>query len=104
MPKYLIVVACGSAAASASLVMYRLKKLLAEKGIDADLRIYRIAELPTAAHALKPDLIVVTAGSFSRGEIPPEIPVLSGVPLMTMIGADKLMNEIEQALKNKSST
>jgi hypothetical protein len=46
----------------------------------------------------RPDLIIITAGSFSKGDLPADLPVLSGLPLMTMIGVDKFMQEVEQAL------
>ncbi|WP_052210513.1 hypothetical protein [Thermoanaerobacter sp. YS13] len=96
--KYLIYVACGSAAASANLVKDRLTDLLKKKGIEAELKTMRVSEVPNTVKVKKPDLVVITAGNFSKGALPPDLPVLSGLPLMTMIGVDKFMQEVEQAL------
>ncbi|MEQ2129064.1 hypothetical protein QTP99_03485 [Caldanaerobacter subterraneus KAk] len=96
--KFLIYVACGSAAASANLVKDRLSDLLKKRGIDAELKTMRVSEVPNTVRAKRPDLVIITAGSFSKGDLPADLPVLSGLPLMTMIGVDKFMQEVEQAL------
>lgn len=97
--KYLIYVACGSAAASANLVKGRLSDLLKKKGIEAELKTMRVSEVANTVKVEKPDLVVITAGGFSKGDLPSDLPVLSGLPLMTMIGVDKFMQEVEKALK-----
>lgn len=97
--KYLIYVACGSAAASANLVKERLRELLKKYKIDADLQIYRVAELANAVKLRRPDLIIITAGSYTKAGIPPDIPILIGIPLMTMVGVDNFMKEVINALQ-----
>ncbi|MBE3519252.1 MAG: hypothetical protein IMW97_02995 [Firmicutes bacterium] len=96
--KYLIYVACGSAAASANLVKVRLWDLLRKKGIDAELQTMRVSEVPNTVKAKRPDLVIITAGSFSKEALPPDLPVLSGLPLMTMIGVDAFMKQVEETL------
>jgi len=96
--KPLIYIACGSAAASANLVKERLRELLRKNKIDAELKVMRIAEVAGEVAARRPDLIIITAGSFSKAGIPKDIPVLSGLPLMTMVGVEKFMNEVKSIL------
>jgi PTS system, Lactose/Cellobiose specific IIB subunit. len=101
--KYLIYIACGSAAASANLVKERLRELLKKYKVDADMQIYRVAELANAVKLRKPDLIIITAGSYTKAGIPPDIPILIGIPLMTMIGVDDFMKQVISALQKSRS-
>ena len=97
--KCLVYVACGSAAASANLVKLRLSDLLRKRGIDAELQTMRVSEVPNSVKAKRPDLVIITAGSFSREALPQDLPVLSGLPLMTMVGVDTFMEQVEEALR-----
>jgi len=99
--KYIVYVACGSAAASANVVKGRIAQLFRQAKMDVDLRIARVSEIPQIAQSVKPDLIIITAGSFSKKGIPEDIPVVSGVPFMTMVGMQKAFEEILQILKSK---
>jgi len=100
MAKPFIYLACGSAAMSAMLCKSRLEDALRQRGIkDYDLRICRVAELYENVRRLKPDVAIVTAGSFAEKDI--ECPVFSGVPLMMGVGVDALMDKIVVALKEK---
>jgi galactitol-specific phosphotransferase system IIB component len=101
--KYLIYVACGSAAASANLVKERLRELLKKYNIDAEMQVYRVAELANATKLRRPDLIIVTAGSFTKAGIPQDIPILIGLPLMTMVGVDNFMRQVIDALQKSKS-
>ena len=96
----MIYIACGSAAASANVVKSRLYDKLREKGIkNFELRVARVAELPSITSRVKPDLIIITAGLYSKKGIPQDIPVLSGIPLMTMVGADQFVDKVVSILK-----
>jgi len=101
MAKYIVYVACGSAAASANVVKGRLMQLFKQARLDVDLRIARISEIPQIAQSVHPDLIIITAGSFSKKGIPEDIPVISGLPFMTMVGMQKAFQEIVNILKSK---
>jgi len=96
--KYLIYVACGSAAASANLVKARLAELLEKEKIDAKFEIMRVSEVVNSVIAKRPDLVVITAGGFSTEGFPKDLPVLSGLPLMTMIGVNDFVKKIKEAL------
>lgn len=101
--KYFIYVACGSAAASSNLVRSRLLDILQEININASVEVARISELTNLTASRKPDLIIITAGAVTNKGIPSGIPVLSGLPLMTMVGVNEFANKIKEALINGGS-
>lgn len=91
--EYIIYVACGSAAASASLARRRLVDQLEIKKVPADCEIYRVSELTAAVKSKKPDAIVVTAGQAPK-DLPEDIVVVKGIPLMTGFGIEKLVDDL----------
>ena len=100
--KYLIYVACGSAAASASLARRRLIDALDARDIEAEIEIHRISELPGQIESRKPNVIVVAAGQ-APPSIPEDVLVVKGVPLMTGFGIDKLVDDMLAYLKKKEN-
>jgi len=96
--KYLIYVACGSAAASAALARRRLIDELEKRKIKADVEVHRILELPGAVASRKPNVVVVTAGQAPKS-LPDDIVIVKGIPLMTGFGIDKLVDEMLAELK-----
>ena len=100
--KYLIYVACGSAAASASLARRRLIEALDKRNVDVDIDIHRIAELPGEVASRKPDVVVVAAGQAPTN-LPEDILIVKGVPLMTGFGVDKLVDDMLANLKKKEN-
>jgi galactitol-specific phosphotransferase system IIB component len=98
--KYLIYVACGSAAASASLARRRLIDALSARNIEAEIEVHRITELPGQIETRKPDAVVIAAGQ-APSSIPEGVVVVKGVPLMTGFGIDKLVDDMLAFLKNK---
>jgi len=98
--KILIYVACGSAAASASLARRRLIDALEERKIEADIEIHRILELPGQIASRKPDIVVVTAGQ-ALPSIPDDVVMVKGIPLMTGFGIEKLVDDMLADIKEK---
>ena len=96
--KYLIYVACGSAAASAALARRRLIDALDERKIKADVEVHRILELPGAVALRQPDVVVVTAGQ-APASLPEEIIIVQGIPLMTGFGIDGLVDDMLKKLE-----
>ena len=96
--KYFIYVACGSAAATSNLVRSRLLDILEKEKIEAQVEVARISELVNLVANRMPDLVIITAGSVKNKDLPTGIPVISGLPLMTMFGVDKFAKEIKDAL------
>ena len=100
--KYLIYVACGSAAASAALARRRLIDELAKRKIKANVEVHRILELPGQVASRKPDVVIVTAGQ-TPASLPDDIVIVKGIPLMTGFGIDKLVDDMLAELKGKES-
>ncbi len=101
MAKYVVYIACGSAAASANVVKGRVAKMFEDAKLDVDLRIARISEIPQIAKEVKPDLVIITTGKIMKKGWPEDIPVVSGLPFMTMVGMQKAFEEIAKILKSK---
>jgi len=97
----LIVVACGSAAASSHLISEILKEEFKKRKITAQFIEVRVTELPQYTQTKKPALIVVGAGSMPKGGIPPDVPILSGVPLMSGIGAQDFINKVVEIITKR---
>jgi galactitol-specific phosphotransferase system IIB component len=96
--KHLIYVACGSAAASANLVKYRLTDLLKKENLDVEIVTMRVSEVVGNVKSKRPELVIITAGGFSREGLPEDLPVLSGLPLMTMVGVQDFIKKIKEIL------
>lgn len=100
--KYLIYVACGSAAASAALARRRLIDELEKRKVKADVEVHRILELPGQVAQRKPDVVVVTAGQ-APASLPEEIIIVQGIPLMTGFGIESLVDDMLAELKRRES-
>jgi len=96
--RYLIYVACGSAAASSTLVKSRLADMLHDQKLDVNIEIMRISELASHIAAQKPDLAIITAGAISKQGLPEGVPVMSGLPLMTMMGVHEFIEKVKGTL------
>lgn len=92
---YKIVVACGTAIATSTHVAIKLKELLEERGLKIHTIQCRVAEVPSLAPDA--DLVVATA------QVPFDInvPVVDGIPFLTGIGEEEVIQKIEQLLKNQ---
>ena len=96
--RYVIYVACGSAAASSTLVGTRLSDLLHDERVDTNIEIMRISEVASRVATKRPDLVVVTAGAVSKQGLPDDLPVMSGLPLMTMMGVSDFIRRVKEVL------
>jgi len=91
-----ILVACGTAIATATLVAGKLKEFLKRNGIDANIIKCRFTEIDYYVKTLgRVDLIITTAGFPERKDIP----VLNGVPFISGIGRRELEEKILKILK-----
>ena len=100
--KYLIYVACGSAAASAALARRRLIDELQKRKIKADVEVHRILELPGQVANRKPDVVVVTAGQ-APAALPDDVLIVQGIPLMTGFGIEGLVDDMLKSLEDRES-
>lgn len=92
MSKKIVYVACGGAVATSTVAAEKIKALLKENGIEAEVNQVRISEL--SSHKDHADLFVTTAKiSKDYG-----IPVVHGAPFITGIRQEKAEQDVLNAL------
>ncbi len=91
-----ILIVCGTAIATSTMVAMKVEELLKKRGIAAEVRRCMTSEAPNAAKAA--DLIVATTQVTNVS-----IPVISGLAFITGIGVDKVEEEIVSTLRRISS-
>lgn len=89
-----ILVVCGTAIATSTVVAIKLEEMLKKHGIEAEIRRAMTTEARTASR--EADLIVATTQVVDVS-----VPVISGIPFITGIGLDKLEKEIVEKLQDK---
>ncbi len=98
MAKKKIWLACGSGVASSQMAAHTLGKLLKERGIDAEIEVICFRDIRGKTY--KPDLMVSIAPGLEDGNPGlAGVPIIMGVPLLTGIGTDKVLQEIIKALE-----
>jgi PTS system galactitol-specific IIB component len=101
MMQKLIWVGCGSGVGSSVMAAEVLKPLCAARGLDVRIEIVNFRDLRGMSR--KPDLMVSIAPGLELGN--PGlvgVPVVIGVSMLTGIGIEKTMDEIEKALKGSA--
>lgn len=92
-----ILVACGTAIATATIVAGKVIELLQRHNIQANVIQCRFTEIDYYVKTLgKVDLIITTAGFPERKDIP----VLNGVPFLSGIGKEELERRIIEILQS----
>lgn len=87
--RYRILIPCGSGIASSTICAQKVKKGLAERGLEVEVKQLAFRELQ--GEIGKADLIVsITPGLKSEYGIP----VVNGVPLLTGSGEKEVLDEI----------
>ena len=89
-----ILVACGSGIATSTVAASKIKEGLKKMGKANDVVIHqgKVSEVPGKASEY--DLVVATAKTYFKVDTP----VISGLPLIIGIGADKVIDEIVEKL------
>jgi PTS system galactitol-specific IIB component len=87
-------VSCGTGAASSTIVATRLKDELAERGIDVITKQCNVGNIAENLEGI--DLLLTT----SKIHEDVGVPAFNGVPLLTGVGSDQLVDDIVEALKN----
>jgi galactitol PTS system EIIB component len=88
-----IIVACGGAVATSTVAANKIRDLLKEKNIPADVSQCRVSELGFKASGT--DLIVTTA----KVDRDYGVPVIHGVAFISGVGVDKTKQQILDVLK-----
>ena len=94
MKKYKILVSCGCGAASSTFAATRLKDELAERDIDVITKQCNVGNIAENLGGV--DLLITTSTIHEDMGVP----AFNGVPLITGVGIDPLMDDIVEALKN----
>jgi len=91
-----VLVACGTAIATATVVAEKVKEIAKEAGIPVRVVQCKAAEIRGRIATFDPHAIVATT------PVPKDlgIPVLSGVPFLSGVGMDELKAQILETLKS----
>ena len=89
-----IFVACGSGVASSETAAYKVRKLLEERNLKADVKVVNFRSLKNIAKQC--DILVHIAPNDPTDY---GVPTVNGVPFLTGFGLDPVMDEIEELLK-----
>lgn len=89
-----IVVACGAGIATSTVAIQKLKAEFEKRGLLNQVSFTQCTVAELLGKAEDHDMIVTTA-QFSQNV---NIPVISGLPFITGLGIDNLMNEIIEKL------
>jgi len=93
MPKT-VIVSCGTAIATSTVAAKAIEEACKAAGIDVITKQCKAAEIKNFLDGA--DLIVTT----SQVRFDPGIPVINGLPFLTGMGKDKLIEEIIAVLKD----
>lgn len=90
-----IIVACGAGIATSTVVIQKLKTEFEKRNLASEVSLTQctVSELITKHKGY--DMIITTA-QFTKDV---DIPVISGLPFITNIGVDKLIEEIIEKLE-----
>ncbi|TXH37810.1 MAG: PTS galactitol transporter subunit IIB [Rhodospirillaceae bacterium] len=93
MKTKVVLVACGTAVATSTVVAMAIEDAMKAKGIPVTIRQCKATEVPSLAPDA--DLIVSTT------PVPDNLgkPVIKGLPFLTGIGKDAALDQIEAALR-----
>jgi PTS system galactitol-specific IIB component len=90
-----VLVACGTAIATATVVAGKVKEIGKEIGVPIDVVQCKASEVRSKVDTFNPHVIVATTS------VPDDlgVPVLRGVPFLSGAGADELKQKIIEELK-----
>ncbi|MDU7506390.1 MAG: PTS sugar transporter subunit IIB [Clostridia bacterium] len=86
-----VLVCCGTGVATSVQVSNKIKDLLKQRGIKAEVAECKAVELPSRVSSYRPDLVVSTT---QVNESMVDARVFPGLPFLTGIGVDAAMDEI----------
>jgi PTS system galactitol-specific IIB component len=96
LPKRKVIfVACGSGVASSETAAYKLRKLLADRKLDAEVVVVDFRRLKSIAS--QADILVHIAPNDPTDY---GIPKVNGVPFLTGMGLNQVMDQIEKLIKS----
>ncbi len=93
-----IIVACGAGVVTSTTAMNKLNEELSARGYEEgkDYKLIQTSVQAVASMADEADMAITTT-QYDNDEI--KIPVLNGLPLLTGIGTDAVIDKVEDLLK-----
>lgn len=93
MKKKTVLIACGTAVATSTVVAVAIEEAMQERGIPVEVRQCKATEVRSLVDDV--DIVVATT------PVPDDLgkPTFKGLPFLTGIGRDKLLDDIEAALR-----
>ncbi len=91
-----VLVSCGTAIATSTVVAEKVKQIAKEAGIPVRVSQCKAAEIRSKVSTFRPHVIISTT------PVPSDlgVPVVNGVPFLSGVGLDAVKMEILQALKS----
>jgi PTS system galactitol-specific IIB component len=86
-----IIVACGSGVATSNVAAEKLKDVLRDRGVNAEVRAVDMKSLESEAR-MADVLVSITPYAVRDQEL--NIPALNGIPLLTGVGISALIDQI----------
>lgn len=93
-----IIVACGAGVVTSTTAMNKLNEELSDRGYNegTDYKLVQTSVQQVPAMADEADAAVTTT-QYDNDEV--SIPVINGLPLLTGIGADAVIDQVEDIIK-----
>lgn len=99
MKTFKILGVCGAGLSTSTTVARTLQQGMEDRRMPAQIRTCSVQEAMGTIQGYQPDVILATVAVTSF-ENPSDTKVFSGVPLLTGIGSDELLDEIVDYLKS----
>ena len=93
-----IIVACGSGIATSGLVAARIEEKLRDRGMFNGVRVDAINIANAETEMSSADIFVNVTPNFETSKY--KVKVFNGIPFLTGVGVDAVVDEIIAALKN----
>lgn len=100
MNAYRILAVCGAGLATSTHVAKTLQAGLEKRGMASQIRTCSVAEASGVILDYKPEVILATV-SVDSVKNPSDTKMYSGIPLLTGVGAPKLLDGVAAYLKSK---
>lgn len=94
-----VLILCADGVATSTIALVALREALEDAGIMADFSQGRVVD---AEHMLKDggfDIVISTAGTDL--DVETTVPIFNGVPLLTGVGKDEVIEQIREIINNK---
>lgn len=89
-----VLVACGTAIATSTHVSMRIKEEMQKRGLQVNIIQCRVQEVPRYIDSVS--VVVAT----SQVPFNAHVPIVNGVPILTGIGSEEVIEKIYNALKD----